>query len=128
MATPPRTNFVTATEPAAVSRQLNEFARDVVFCLDKRLTFGDNLDAQIKDVMVEGGKLPITFTSRFEKPPAGMLMLYYQEDDADPAIMCNGMSLQWRYSPDVKGGIQILNIPGLTSGQRYKVRLLIVGG
>lgn len=128
MATPPRSNFVSGSDPAATARSLNEFARDTTFCLDKRLTFGENMDAEIKDIVVEGGKLPLTFQSRYNRPPAGVIMLYYQEDDSNPEIMCNTLGFQWRYSPQVTGGIEIRNIPGLTEGQRYKVRLLVIGG
>jgi len=96
---------------------LNKFMQDTYSVLKKGITFQDNIRADIKELNL---RAPV---SEFKVPstiqvPIGVLLL-----GVTGKLITSEPVLQW--SP-TQGGVLIDSISGLTSGNEYKVRILII--
>lgn len=128
MAAPIRTDTIRAKTLDDLLRELNQLFRDIATAINGRLTFAENMSSEIRDVVVTGGAFPFTFSTKFQSPPAGVVLLYVVEDTQSPATLTSAVFLDWQFSSAAGGGITLRYVAGLTTGVRYKMRLLVVGG
>jgi len=109
-----------------ILQTLNIFLSSVVAALDGNLAFGDNINAQIKTL--EFIKTTSAFPLRFKhtlknKRPVGVLKADITDISSSPASLTAAVDLSWTYTQAQE--VQINNITGLTTDQRYRLTLLV---
>lgn len=95
---------------------LNQFMTNVVFALNKSLTFTNNFNAQVRDIDVSGN-LPfetVSFVSTIGKP-AGIWVVNIQDKDSNSrSVVRSPITLDWEYRGN---SVYIRNVSGLASIQ-----------
>ena len=106
---------------------LNKFMEDVVAALNKRLTIAENMDAEIKSVVV-GGSYPVALAwTRPTKATIGLIGKIELVDGGDVSLSAAVM-LNWIYNQ--AGQIEISDVIGLddTSTKQYRLTLVFFTG
>lgn len=105
---------------------LNNWLLTVSDIFNKRLTFGENFSGDSPTVRVQA-ETAYTFKYRGPGVPRLLLIGNIQNVTLPGEIRTAAVSLpQW--SQDGRGNITIQPIPGLTSGHKYDITLIITTG
>lgn len=96
---------------------LNNFFQNVTQALNKNLTFQDNIRSQIIDIKHVGGTTA-NITTNLNIPLSGILVL-----QASGSSFTGGVFVNWKQLQQV---IEITEVTGLTAGQEYNLRLLLI--
>jgi hypothetical protein len=109
-------------------QSINDFVQQVTFLSDNKITFKDNLAAQINelDITVQASNnYPIYIKCKFSDKPVGLWVGNAFEVAANPGVLTSPIYVDWEY---VNGQIKVNNISGLTSPKRYKITVFISYG
>jgi hypothetical protein len=98
-------------------RVINSFFQDVSAVLQGQLTFQDNFACQVVDLDFAGGSTPKLATT-LRTPVRGVVVLSVTGSGVTGAPF-----VVWRQDAD---GVLIQQVTGLTSGNAYKLRLLLI--
>jgi hypothetical protein len=106
---------------------LNLFLDSVYTALNKNLTFGDNIRAQIKTYQLTAGVAStnnaFTFTTTLARPQ-GVILLSVIQQGSTYVPLTEAVSIpSWRSSDGV---VYIDSVTGLTAGQLYNVTVLVI--
>ncbi len=106
---------------------LNEFMSSVSLALTRGLTFSENMAAQVKDVKVThaASAYPLKFLYDLSSKPQGALVVRVVEVSDTPSVLSNAVYADWDYRD---GQVIINNFTGLTNGNTYNVRVIILAG
>lgn len=108
---------------------LNGFLEAVYSALNKNLTFSQNFRAQIKEFSVLAGALAadntFSFPVEFPAKPIGLSLLQVNAGDGTPLSLTAAVGVSWNWDSQ-SNTIQITAITGLTSGQMYQIRVLVI--
>lgn len=128
MASAPRpVRFDSATPWADALERLNEFLHDVRVALNGRLSVEDNLLMQFKEIEFVGESADVIVRTRFRRPVKGVTIQYIADENGEAPAAAS--YCEWEPTTDGnRAAIKIRWITGLTSGDRYTVRLLVIGG
>lgn len=105
---------------------LNSFLSTMVLCMRNGLTFSENFNATVKTLEVIGGTYPVIASHTIKSQPIGVLILQAFEKNDPTATIGTGINLEWMN--DSATSVKIKNFTGLTTGTRYTIRILIIGG
>jgi hypothetical protein len=92
--------------------------------MDRRLTVEEHLYAQFLEFDATGDDTSIRVKTRFATRPKQVVCAEARNLDYPDAP--GSTPIQWKWAEN--GQIEIYNFPGLASGVRYRVRLLVIGG
>jgi hypothetical protein len=104
---------------------LNTFMETIVNAMTSRLNFQDNFAAQVKDLEVTAPvapATPISFKSTLASPCRGIFVVNV-ENLTNPAATLSAAPF-CSFTNTGSGQIQITNITGLNSGDKYRVKLI----
>lgn len=108
---------------------VNQFMETVTGALSKGLTFGDNLNAQVKDLDVSipsaGSAFPIYYTSSLAGRPVALWVGNAVERAANPSPITSAVYVDWEF---INGQIKINNISGLSASKKYRITLISIAG
>lgn len=107
---------------------LNEFMATVVQSLNKGLTFSDNFNAQIKELeftLQASGTYPLKFLVTTSSKPTGLWVLRAEHVAGTPSTFTTAVWADWYYQD---GQVYIKNLSGLTTGQKYRISVIIIAG
>lgn len=106
---------------------LNLFLDSVYTALNRNLTFGENVRAQIKSIQITAGAAAINNTIAFTasiSPVQGVLLLGAVQQGATYTPLTVAPTVaSWRAS---NGMIYIDSITGLTAGVLYTITILVI--
>lgn len=107
-------------------RLTNQFFRDILYALNRRLTIGENMDGEIRIVELDGN-FPVTFTWTRPTPPIVIWPAKIERKDGAATALSAGFIVEWEYED---GQVSIINTPGLTSSaaNTYKLTLISLVG
>lgn len=112
---------------ARLASPINVFIEEVTRALNKRLTFKDNFDGEVKEFL-DNGEYPVKLSwSRTQKPTAVWIGRIRRVDGAAVSLS-TAITLDWYYNNS--GDIEIENIVGLGSSgtDKYYVNIIAVTG
>jgi hypothetical protein len=101
---------------------INRTLEDMYNAINKGLTFGDNIKAQIIDIDIKSTDFPYKTKNTLGKIQ-GCLLMFIKEKESDIAVIANAVSITWTSDAD---SLIILSMPGLTAGTVYSIRLLVI--
>ena len=105
--------------------QINGFFRDTYTILNKGITFGDNIKAQIHHGKVRSGDLPIRIKKTSASKVLGVVKLYCERDTDEVVTLTDAIDVQWRDDGD---SVKIFEITNITSDLwRYGIIILYQG-
>lgn len=106
---------------------LNLFMESVTGALNKGLTFTENMNSEIKEIVVSipssGSAFPFTYTAKIR--PVAVWIGSAVEVAASPSPITSALYADWEY---VNGSVRINNITGLTAGKKYRITLISIAG
>lgn len=106
---------------------LNNFTETIWSVLNKNITVGDNLDAQVFTFTILAGAAAInntqTFTPAIKHVPQAVVVGYCADSVAYGAALSTAVYVSWAWTGSQ---IQIQSITGLTSGHTYTVTLVVL--
>ena len=108
---------------------INQFFESVFNALDKRLTLVENVRAQIKEItFTTDASYPsvwenIEFPREIPAAPQGLFVMQILQDEDNHTPITTAGHADWL---DLNGVITIFHISGLTAGETYTVRFLVV--
>lgn len=108
-----------------VVEAINGLRNSLVAALSGGLTPG-NLDAQIHEFAVTEPGWPYTFRSTVKGKPTGVLLLSVQNTETSSTTVSVSSPSWEAASTDGAKAIKIKGIDGLTNGERYRIRLLVL--
>lgn len=108
---------------AKLLQPLNQFMETVALALDKGLTVGENLDAQIAQVVVTGGE-EVSFSIRTRSRPQGLLVTRVEIIGGNEVALTEAVWPTWEVDP-VNNTVKISSWIGLDSGTRYRITLFV---
>jgi hypothetical protein len=97
---------------------------DIERDMDRKLTVAKHLYQELVEFDVTGDDTSVRVKTRFATRPKAVSCVDAQNLDYPDAP--GSTAIQWRWAE--RGQIEIYNFPGLASGIRYRVRLLVIGG
>jgi hypothetical protein len=101
-------------------QRVAEIERD----MDRKLTVKEHLFADVVEFDATGDDTDIRIKTRFKAPVLGVVPLLVRNLDNPDAPGSTTVQMRWSEG----GQIEAFNFPGLASGIRYRVRLLVIGG
>jgi len=105
-----------------IARLYNQFVNDIIYILNRRLTFNDNFDGIIHTVELDG-----VFPKRVRWPrpqqPTALWPVSIKRSDKTATALSAGFIVEWEY---LNGQISIINTPGLTSSTSDKYQLTFI--
>lgn len=104
--------------PSEINRALAEYARDV------NVRLQTSLRGEFRTIEVTGAEADVDVAVSFQSPPVAVLVCSVA-NLTTPDTPGSLSSLAWTARA---GGVRILNFPGLASGERYRVTLLVLAG
>jgi hypothetical protein len=102
---------------------LNNFMEQVIGIINGRLNFKDNFFAHDTEVIVNTPFTTINVANPLNSPIRGIIVLRVDTLTNSKEILTDGVTVQ--YTNDT-GQIRIYNITGLTPGNKYRLRLLLL--
>lgn len=107
---------------------LNDFMGAVFRALNNGLTFSENLAAQVKDLTVDvqtTGTYPIRFQWERSGRPVALWVGWAQEIAPKPPTLTTAVWADWTFN---NGSIEINSLSGLSTGKKYRIRVIIIAG
>ena len=106
--------------------------RDIERDLDRKVTFATHMHAQIVRLDVKGGDTNIDKlldATRIKARPLSVLCgeVMNLDDPDDPGSLTGSVRWTYRTTRPGEAHVRIHSLPGLTSGTRYRVTLLVIG-
>lgn len=106
---------------------INLFLDSVYTALNRNLTFGENVRAQVKTIQITAGATAednsFSFTATIAQVQ-GVILLSAVQQSATYTPIGDPISISsWRFS---NGMVLIDSIPGLTAGQLYTITVLVI--
>jgi hypothetical protein len=105
---------------------LNQFLEQVAFALNGNLTFGQNVQAQVKAFDLVAGAAPanntLTFTTTLKVFPKLLLVGSVVQRSGNYVPITAAVSVFWRYD---NGVVYVTSITGLTAGLTYDFVVLL---
>jgi len=105
---------------------INSFMELVFLNLNRGLTFSENMLSFVETVDVVGDQYPVKFTNKLKVKPLGLWVIGCYQSDSYGTSITNAVYADWRYNQSNQ--VEINSITGLTSGVKYKLTMIIVGG
>lgn len=102
---------------------INRFMESVFGALDKGLTLGENLSAEIKTLTFTDADFPIRFNVNTPRRPTDVLVTRIFRTDG--TALASAITLDW--SPGDGNIVIINNILGLVATEQYTARFLVFG-
>lgn len=106
---------------------LNMFLDSVYSALNKNLTFGDNVKGQFKSFTVKAGVAATDniyeFACSISNPQGVILLSVVQQSNTYTPLTSAPQIASWSYSD---GMIYIDSITGLTNGEKYLIKVLVI--
>jgi hypothetical protein len=106
---------------------LNLFLRTVYEAFDRNLTFTDNISSVQKEFTILAGSTPAdntaAFTYKMKTDPIGVIPLRVIQESENYVPIQAAIGISWRKG---NGEIIIDAISGLTDGEVYSVRVLVI--
>lgn len=105
---------------------LNQFFGEVARAFSNQLTIEDNLYQEIKELKFTAGSadFPISFRTKFGVVPKALLVGYL----FDSTVGTYSPTAPWVVWGFADGSVKISEITGLTNGNVYSIRLLLIYG
>jgi hypothetical protein len=105
---------------------LNFMFNDLSLAFNNQITIKENLYQEIKEIKFknETSSFPLRFKTKFNVYPQGMLMIYSYNNTLSTSAALNS-SIDWTFT---NNEIIISSISGLTAGQTYTLRMLVIYG
>lgn len=108
---------------------LNQFMQGVYSALNGNLTFGDNINAEIRDLDFRtrsdyslNNFDPVLFVHKLKTKPQGLILVQIVEKDTNSTIY-GAVTPQW---VDSNGTIKINYISGLQDSKNYRIKVLLI--
>ena len=106
---------------------LNLFMDSVYSALNKNLTFGDNIRAQIKTFQITAGTTADLNIFSFQTSitnPAGVILMNIVDTQGNYTVITSATSIpSWHY---ISGKLYIDSITGLTDTHVYNITVLVI--
>lgn len=105
---------------------LNFMFNDLSLAFNNQITIKENLYQEIKEIKFknETSSFPLRFKTKFNVYPQGMMLIYaYNNTLSAPAALAP--AIDWTFT---NNEIVISSISGLTAGQTYTIRMLVIYG
>ena len=103
---------------------INLVFQTVLQALNKDLTLNENLSAQTKDLIITDTQLPLAFIA--DDVPRRVTDVWITKiSRVDGTSLAATVGLQWEL--DNNNAVQIQAMPGLVSGEQYRVRFAVLG-
>lgn len=107
-------------EPFA--RLYNSFVSDIIYTLNRRLTFHENFASMTRVIELDG-TFPVKFTWDQPLPPTGLWPINITRSDLTATTLSAGFIVEWEYKD---GQVSIINTPGLVSSTSTKYQLTLI--
>lgn len=106
---------------------LNKFMEDMERALNNQLTIRENMDGEIKTVVLDG-TFPVKFKPLRRNKPLAVLIGQCREVSENHVVLNSAISLDWEVSAD--GMIQVNDVVGLTvsPANKYNLTLVLLSG
>lgn len=106
--------------------------RDAERDLDRKITFAQHMHAQVVALDIKGGDTNVDKlldATRIKSPPLGVQCVEARNLDNydDPGSLTGSVRWTYRTTRPGEAYVRIHSFPGLTSGTRYRVTLLVLG-
>lgn len=105
-----------------LSSPINSFMQEIINGLNKKLTFKENMDCEIKEVIIDGS-YPVKTSWERDSKPTGLWMTNIRRVDGADTNLSEGITIEWSYS---NGVININNVVGLSASATDKYTLTII--
>lgn len=107
-------------------RLYNQFINDIIYMMNRRLTFNENFDCQVDTITLDGN-FPVRINWTRPMPPTGVFSTKLARVDKTPTALSAGYVIEWEYEDGV---LSIINTPGLTSSasDQYNLTLISIVG
>lgn len=112
---------------ARLASPINVFIEEVTRAFNKRLTFRDNFNGEVKEFL-DNGEYPVKLSwNRTEKPTACWIARIRRVDGAANNLS-SAITMDWHFNDT--GGIQIDNMVGLSASgtDKYYINIIAVTG
>jgi len=101
---------------------LNKFFKSIYNILDKKVTFDDNITSQKVNIVLTDNDLPYQIATSLE--PFGVILCQIVEQGVGyHKAITSAVYVDWSFN---EGYVKIENITGITSGTKYRLKLLII--
>lgn len=109
-----------------IAKLYNQFVNDIIYALNRRLTFKENFDGIIHTVELDG-VFPVKVTWPRPQQPTALWAVNIKRSDQTPTALSAGFIVEWEY---LDGQISIINTPGLTpsTSNKYQLTFIAVTG
>jgi len=108
-------------------QDINSFTEIVWNTLNKNITIGDNLDAQVYTFTVIAGadatKNTLSFASTLKHSPLAVLVAGVTDKTAYSTALLNAVGLQWTFASPT---ITITGIAGLVNTHTYQMTVIVL--
>lgn len=104
---------------------LNSFMSSVITNLNKGLTIGENVNGFIKTFDVTGGAFPVSIPNSLKSRPIAVIIGSIYNKQTPAATIGTGITIEWEFASST---LKIKNISGLTTGTKYTVTVIVLGG
>lgn len=105
-----------------IARLYNQFVNDIIYILNRRLTFSDNFNG-IKQTVELDGVFPKRISWPRPQQPTALWPVGLKRTDNAATALSAGFIVEWEF---VDGQISIINTPGLTSSTSNKYQLTFI--
>ena len=105
-----------------LARLYNQFVNDIIYLLNRRLTFKENFDGIIHTVELDG-VFPKKVAWPRPQQPTALWPVAIKRSDKTATALSAGFIIEWEY---VGGQVSIINTPGLTSSTSDKYQLTFI--
>lgn len=103
-------------------RLYNQFVNDIIYTLNRRLTFSENFDCQVNTITLDGN-FPVKIDWTRSQKPIGVWPVDLKRTDKAATALSAGYVIEWEYED---GTLSIVNTPGLTSSAANKYELTLI--
>lgn len=103
-------------------RLFNQFYNDIIYMVNRRLTFSENFDCQVNTITLDGN-FPVKIDWTRPLPPKGVWSIDLKRVDKAATALSAGYVIEWEYEA---GTLSIINTPGLTSSASDKYELTLI--
>lgn len=109
-----------------LASNLNQFMRSVVNGLNNKLTFSENINCQVNDLIIDG-TYPVKTSWTRDSKPTGLWITDVKRVDGADTNLSTAPFIEWSYS---NGTVSIDNVVGLTASasDKYLITVIIIVG